>query len=164
MAFSTGMRLSTRAIVAQVIPPANYTGAASTDVYVSLKDTTHATIVISTGAWAGGTAAVTLLQATAVAGTSSKALSFDTVYTNVTDTTSTTLVKTTVTSDTFNLTAANSTYLIEVDASSLDNANAFDCLCVHVATPGSNNDYYAANMILGQLRYAGKTPPNALAD
>lgn len=164
MAFSTGMRLATRAIVAQVIPPANYTGAASTDVYVSLKDTTHATIVISTGAWAGGTAAVTLLQATAVAGTSSKALAFSTVYTNATAPTSSVLTSTAVTSDTFNLSVAASTYVIEVDAASLDVANGFDCLCVHVATPGSNNDYYAANMILGQLRYAGKTPPNAMVD
>lgn len=166
MPFSTGMRLATRSQVAAVIPPANYTGAASTDIYISLKNTPHATIIIQTGAWAAGTAAVTLLQATAVAGTSTKALTgaMPVMYTNVSDTSKATLVETTVTSDTFNLTAANSVYLIEVDAASLDVANGFDCLCVHVASPGANADIYGALIITGQGRYTGASPPNVLAD
>lgn len=164
MPFSTGLRLATRANLVQLIPPANYTGAASTDVYISTKNTPHVTIVIQTGAWAGGTAAVTLLQATAVAGTSSKALAFDTMYTNSGDTTKDTLVSTAVTSNTFNLSVANATYVIEVDAASLDTANSFDCLAVHVATPGANNDYYNALAILMQARYSGSSPPNSLAD
>lgn len=164
MSFTTGMRLATKAQVAALIPPANYSGAASTDVYVSLKDTAHATIVLQCGAWAGGTAAVTLLQATTVGAAGSKALAFDTVYTNVVDPTTSVLTKTAVVSNTFNLTAANAVYLIEVDAASLDIANSFDCLCVHVATPGSNADYYSAVAVLAPDRYCGNSPPNALAD
>ena len=49
--------------------PKNYTGATGHSDYVSLKNYDCAACVIQTGAWAGGTAAVTLTQATAVAGT-----------------------------------------------------------------------------------------------
>ena len=164
MPFTTGSRLATRAPIAAVIPPANYTGAASTDVYVSLKNSPHATIIIQTGAWAGGTAAVTLLQATAVAGTSNKALSFTEMYSNTAAPTVATLARVAVTSDTFTLSTANTIYVIEVDAASLDVSNGFDCLCVHVATPGSNNDYYSAAVILGQGRYTGNSMTDALAD
>ena len=120
--------------------------------------------MISTGAWAGGTAAVTLLQATAVAGTSAKALAFDKVYTNATSTSSATLVETTVGSNTFNLDTANALYVVEVDTASMDVGNGFDCIALHVATPGSNNDYYAVTAITGVGRYTGATPPDALTD
>jgi len=40
--------------------PKSYSGAAMADNYVSLKNYGQLTIKISTGAWAGGTAAVTL--------------------------------------------------------------------------------------------------------
>jgi hypothetical protein len=56
--------------------PVNTTGAAVTGAYVSMKDFNHLTIIIQQGAWAGGTPAVTLKQATAIAGTGAKALSF----------------------------------------------------------------------------------------
>jgi hypothetical protein len=164
MSYSTGLRLATKGQVVAVIPPANYSGAASTDIYISQKNTSHVTYILKTGAWAGGTAAVTLLQATDVAGTGSKALAFDTVYTNAANTASDLLVKTAVASNTFNLTAANAIYLIEVDTSSLDVTNSFDCLALHVATPGSNADYYDAVAVLFPLRYSGNTPPSALTN
>ncbi len=164
MPFSTGMRLATRAPIVQVIPPANYSGTASTDVYVSTKVAPHVTIIIQTGAWAGGTAAVTLLQATAVAGTASKALAFDTMYTNATDTTTSALVATAVVSNTFTLSVANATYIIEVDAAALDVTNGFVDLAVHVATPGANIDLYGAVAVFSQGRYTGNTMPNVLVD
>ncbi len=164
MSYFTGTVLATKDQFVNVIPPKDYTGAASTDVYVSLKNAAHATIIITTGAWAAGTSAITLLQATAVAGTSTKALSFTKMWTNAADLTSTALVETAVVSDTFTIGAAATLWIIEVDASSLDVANNFDCLAVHGATPGSNADLYSAVMILSGLRYGGKTPPNALVD
>lgn len=141
--------------------PKNYTGATSTDKYVSLKDYNHLTVIVLTGAWAGGTAAVTLSQATAVAGTSAKALSFSAYWHD--EATSGTLVKATVT-DTFNLDTANKMYVIEVDASSLDMANDFDCVTLSVASPGANADFYGACYVLSEPRYAAATPPNALTD
>lgn len=164
MSYSTGLRLATKAVIVEVIPPANYTGAASTDIYVSTRNGPHVTFIITTGAWAAGTAAVTLLQATSVAAGGAKALAFDTMYTNATDTTTSLLVATTVAANTFNLSVAAATYVIEVDAASLDTTNNFDCVCVHVATPGANNDYYSAVAILSPDRYIGTTPPNVLVD
>lgn len=142
--------------------PKSYSGAAATAKYISLKDYRHLAIVIQTGAWAGGTAAVTLSQATAVAGTGAKALSFTKQWNDVT--TSGTLVETAVSSDTFTLGTANKLYVIEVDAASLDINNGFDCVAVLIASPGANADFYGVTYHLSQPRYAGATPPDALTD
>ena len=85
--------------------PKNWTGAASTGDYLSMKHFTNLTIFIISGAWAGGTVAVTLEQATAVAGTGTKALAFDTMWTDIAATG--TYVKTAVTSNTFNIVVMN---------------------------------------------------------
>ena len=142
--------------------PKNYTGAAATAKYVSLKNYGQMTIVIQVGAWAAGTAAVTLLQATDVSATGAKALAFTEMYSD--ETTGGTLVKNTVTGDTFNLDTANKIYVIQVDAAQLDASNGFDCLTVAIASPGANADYYGVTYILGDSRYAQDTPPTALTD
>jgi hypothetical protein len=142
--------------------PKNYTGAAMAAKYVSLKNYTNLTIVIITGAWAAGTAAVTLLQATAVAGTGAKALAFDTHWHD--ETTSGALVKIATVSNTFNLTTALKMYVIEVDARSLDVAGGFDCATLAVASPGANADFYGVAYILHGSRYQGAAQPSALVD
>lgn len=167
MPFSAGLRLATRAALIPVIPPANYTGAASTDVYVSFKNTPHYDFLIQSGAWAGGTAAVTLLQAQDVAAAGAKALSMPVMYTNkATAGTSSVLVETAVVGDTFNLDTANALWVIPVDAAALDTLNGFGAVAVHVATPGANADYYSAVAVATQQRYIGPNPNqvNALAD
>ena len=141
--------------------PANYNASTAAAKYVSMKNYARLTIIINTGAWAAGTAAVTVNQATAVAGTGAKALSFD--YYHHDETTSGTLVKTTCT-NTFNLDTANKMYIIEVDAATLDHANGFDCASIAVASPGANDDYYSVTYILHGNRYAAPTPPTALLD
>jgi hypothetical protein len=164
MPYSTGMRLATRSQIVQALAAANYTGATGSGTYISLKDVGHVTIIIQTGGWAGGTAAVTINQATDVAGDGAKALAFTQQYTDVASV-GNGLVATAVTSNTFNLSAANATHVIEVDAASLDLVNSFDCLSVQVASPGSNNDYYAGVYVLdGPVRYAGNTPPLATSN
>lgn len=165
MPFSTGMRLATRAQIVQAIPPANYTGATGSGTYITLKNVGHVTIILQTGAWAGGTAAVTINQATDVAGDGpAKALAFSTYYTDVASV-GNGLVQTAVVSNTFNLSAADQTAVIEIDAASLDLVNAFDCLSIQVASPGSNADYYFATYILdGPVSYAGNSPPSPTAN
>lgn len=142
--------------------PKSYSGAAMADAYVSLKNYGLLTIVIHTGAWAGGTAAVTLTQASAVAGTGAKALAFTDYWDDVT--TTGTLVKKAASSNTFNLGTANKTYVIHVDPITLDLANGFDCVTLSVATPGANADFYTATYYLGEPRFAQATPPSALVD
>src|SRR5882724_9200090 len=114
--------------------PKNYTGAAMAAKYVSLKNYQWISIVITTGAWAAGTAAVTLLQATDVSATGAKALAFGIPFQWNDITTSGTLVKTAVVSDTFNLTTANKMHVIEINPAQLDVANGFDCLTLAIAS------------------------------
>lgn len=156
------MRLVESAKLIWAAEPKNYTGAAMTAKYVSLKNYAHLTILISTGAWAGGTAAVTLSQATDVAGTSAKALGLSNQWNDIT--TSGTLVKTAVAADTFTLGTANKLFVIEIEAHELDMANDFDCLTLAVASPGANADFYQVDYVLSEPRYASDTPPSALVD
>lgn len=144
--------------------PLDITGAGFNGDWVDLKTFRKVAVVLLTGAWAGGTAAVTLEQATDVAGTSGKALSFAYQYVS-TGLTSDSPTKTAVTSNTFNLSAANKLHVIEVLASDLDIANGFDCLRVVVASPGSNADLAAALYVLYQGGYGGSpsTLPSVIA-
>jgi hypothetical protein len=147
----------------QILEAKNYTGAAGADVYVSLKRYPRVRFTISTGAWAGGTAAVTLLQATAVAGTGAKALALTTYYDDLATTGA--LAKKTAASNTFTIGAANKQFVIEVDARQLDLANGFNCVAVHIASPGANADLYAVQADLYGGRFEGiGAMPSALAD
>ena len=74
------------------------------------------------------------------------------------------LTRTAVSSDTFNLAAANSVHVIEVEASDLDVANNFDCFRVSVASPGANDDIYGIMIYLYGCRYPQATPPSAIVD
>jgi len=67
-------------------------------------------------------------------------------------------------SDTFNLSTANTVHVIEVEASDLDLANNFDCFRVSVASPGANNDFYGIMIYLYGARYPQATPPSAIID
>lgn len=137
--------------------PIDTTGAAVTGDYVSMKGFDHLTIIIQQGAWAGGTPAVTLKQASDVSATGEKALSFSWRWTKV-GLTGTTYTKTAVTSDTFNLSAtANTINVIEVDASSLDVDGGFDCVRVAIASPGANADLICVTYILSEPRFAQAT-------
>lgn len=100
--------------------------------YVSLKGYERCTIVLNVDnatTVTGG--AITLKQATAVAGTGEKALAFDTVWKNVDCAAGDTLTETAVTSNTFTTDTAdakNQLYVMEINASDLDVANGFDCI------------------------------------
>lgn len=158
------MRLLENAKIVVGAVPIDTTGAAVTGDYVSMKGYTHLTVIIMQGAWAGGTPAVTLKQATDVAGTGEKALSFTKYFAGVA-LTDDLYAATTVSSDTYNLAAtANTVNIIEVDASSLDVDNGFDCVRLGIATPGSNADLIAVLYVLTGTRYPSSDTPTAIAD
>lgn len=143
---------------------ANYSGAATTSDIVSLKNYKRVAVLIQCGAWAGGTAAVTLKQCQDVSATGVKALEFDFQYTNAVSTATPVLTPTAVTSDTFNLSAANARHVIEIDSSNFDIANGFDCLRVDIASPGANADIYGVEFIMYDGTYADSTMPSPIAD
>lgn len=131
--------------------------------YVSLKGYQRCQIIISI---ADGTtvtgSTITLKQATAVAGTSEKALAFTRMLANTDYAASKTMTETAVTSNTFTTQTTNSKdslYIIDVDASDLDVANGFDCLRVdgtgHAAT--ASRGVVVLYNLYG-ARYSGASP------
>lgn len=134
--------------------------------YVSLKGYSGATIVImvdNATTVTGG--AVTLKQATAVAGTSEKALVFADYLANTDVGAADTLVVTAATSNTFTTDATNDKnqlFVIEVDAADLDVANGFDCIRVDVASMA--NAVEGVLYILHGARAASPIAVSAITD
>lgn len=127
-------------LVNQVHPVVGWFPQAATSVegdYISLKGYGGVSIIIAVDVSSGtDDGAVTLSQAKTVGGGSAKPLGFDYVYANLDTEASDALVKTAVTSDTFNAGGVTKSclYVIEVKAEDLDVDNGFDCLKVSVAT------------------------------
>lgn len=144
--------------------PADYSGAATTGDVYCLKGYDRIQFAIFAGAWAAGTAAVTLLQGTDVAFATNKALGFTRMWTNDADVTSPVLVDTAVVANTFNIDTALATYIIEVDADSLDVTNVFDCVRLDVASPGQNSDFYVVIADLYHARFAAAVMPSSVID
>lgn len=110
--------------------------------YVSLKNYAGVTIIIMLDVTSGtDTGAVTLTQATEVAGSTTKALGFSYQWQNLDTESADALTKTAVTSDTFNAGGVTKSclYVIEVKAEDLDQANGYDCLRVNLATVTNGN-------------------------
>ncbi len=151
--------------IVTAILPKDITGAAQTGQWISMKYYSHCTIVITQAAWAGGTPAVTLIQAQDVQGTAPKPLGFTARYQQASNTGATGYVESAVINNTFNLPATpNQNHLIEIDAATLDVDNGYDCLQLNIASPAANADLLSAVYILSGARYADTKMPNALAN
>lgn len=138
------------------VPPKDITGAAQNGAWVSMRYHKRLTILIVQGAWAGGTPAVTLQQATSAAGGSAKTLELDT-YQQFDQDTGEALARTTVVSNTFNLPAAtNVVTVIEIRQGDLDKDNDFAYVRCQVASPGANADLMTMIYLLDEPNYAGK--------
>ncbi len=137
--------------------------------YVSMKAYSRAQIiiVIADGTTVTGTA-VTLKQATDVAGTSEKALAFTRMLANTDYAASKTMTETAVTSNTFTTQTTNSkdsVYIIDINASDLDSANGFDCFrvdCTGHAATSPRGAVVIYNLYC--KRYSGSTAAEAIAD
>jgi len=122
---------------------------------VNMQNYNHATIIITCGVMTG-TPAAQLKQSTSAGLGSEKALEFDLVYINTAYESQNSYTETTVTSDTFELAVTNySSYIIEVEANTLDRANSFDWLRLDVATDANSNTF-GAICILSQPNYRAK--------
>ena len=146
------------AVEAGVVPK-DITGAAQTGDYVKLTEYQRCLILISQGAWAGGTPALTLKQATDASGTGEKALAFTERFTQV-GLTGSGLAKTAVDSDTFNLpNVANTINVLDIHGSHLDVNNGFTHLRVAVASPGANADLLRIGYLLYDARFKPASDP-----
>lgn len=159
----------------QIVPafnPVNLATGANTGDWVSMKNYRHCTVMYSQGV---GTAAepatITLAQATAVAGTGSKALTVTRYYLKsaATDLTATgvfTLVTQTAAATVVLGVGANgdkaTLVLIEINAEDLDSDGGFDCIQASVADVGTGPTIGAMYYLLSGSRYS--PPLSAIVD
>lgn len=142
--------------------PAALTSTAGDGDYVSLKNFSHLTIVISVlngNTVTGG--AITLIQATEVAGSTTKALGFSKAWRNIDCAAGDTLSEFTVSSDTFTTDTTNGKqlmYVIEIEATDLDINNDYDCVRVDSASMAN-----AVGSVLYILHGAKQQPPRAIS-
>ncbi len=148
--------------IVQGLAPIN--PSTSTPDYVCMKNYHHLTVVIAidNGTATGG--AITLKQATAVAGTGEKALGFTKMFQNIDTGAADALAETAVTSDTFTPSSVNDknlVYVIEIPAASLDVDGGFDCIRV-----GTADATAAVTSVMYYLdgRYGEDVPPSAIID
>jgi len=137
--------------------PKDYSDAAATTEWINMKLADKIRFVIVTGAWAGGTSAVTVLQATSDGG-SSKAVSFAEYYTGTGDT----QTRTTATSNTFTLAAASTKYIIEIPVADMDVSGGYDWIAIAAATPGTNADLYCIIAEVYQLGFETLSAPTTI--
>lgn len=159
---SVSQSMIERLLLEGAIAPKDITGAAQTGDWFSLKGCQRALVVIVSGAWAGGTSAITLEQATDNAAGGAKALGFTRYWTKTTSTGASVFEEQAAASDTFNVSAANTMHVIEVDAADLDVDGDFCYIRAKAGSPGSNADLLAIFYIGGNVRYPGD--PEKLVD
>ena len=160
MTISLNGRLDEQAYLVQASAIGPLTTTVGDTTYVSMKNYARASIIIDiTNATTvtGGT--VTLKQATAVAGTSEKALGFSRMLANIDVAAGQAMTETAVTSNTFTTDTTNSKrlrYIIDVKAEDLDVAGGFDCL--RLDSTGMANANGQVSYILYGARNSGASP------
>ncbi len=153
--------MPSRAKIIAAAPPFDYTGAPMVAYYVSLKNAEQITFIIQTGAWAAGTAAVTIMESIDVLGSGTpQALTFTAYWTG---TAASGVLVETVCASTFDLDTANSLYVIPIHSATLTLADDYDCVTLAIGNAGGN-DLYSVAYVLEGLRYAQATPPSVIVD
>lgn len=152
-----GRKLMQEALPIWVSAPADYNAAPSVGAYISMKGYQSVMFVITTGAWAAGTAVVTINEATNIAAGGAQALAFTEYWTNAAAAASANLVRT-VCANTFTMiNQANTLYAVEITADSLTTNTGYDCISLAIASPGAHADLYSAIAIGFRTRYQGNT-------
>ena len=139
----------------------------STPDYVSMKGYNRCCIVLLCDNNTTVTGcAVTVKQATAVAGTAEKAVVFTEAWRNIDTGAADVLASFAVTSNTFTTdttNAKNLIYVIEINETDLDVANGFNC--IRVGTADTTAQDVSALYILYPAKYGAATPlPSAIID
>ncbi len=143
----------------------NATDAAGrTGDYVSLKNALCAWVEVAITQGNAATIALTIEQATAVAGTSSKAITNAVpIWSNLDTAASDTLVRRTdAVSYTTDAGVKNKMVIFQIDPAQLDIANGFDCITVKTGASNVANLTGARYWI--QTAYQQATPPAAITD
>ena len=143
----------------------NATDAAGrTGDYVSLKNALCAWVEVAITQGNAATIALTIEQASAVAGTGSKAITNTVpIWANLDTAATDTLVRRTdAVSYTTDAAVKNKMVIFQIDPAQLDVANGFDCITVKTGASNVANLTGARYWI--QTAYQQATPPSAIAD
>jgi len=148
-------------VVEAITPQA---GAAITGDYVSLKNIEMAYVVVHVNQAAANTMLISIEQATAVAGTSTKVITVVVpIWANEDCVTSDTLVRqTSAVNFTTSAAVKHKQVIFQIDPATLDMANSFDCITVK--TGASNASNITSAMYYLVTDYPQATPPAAITD
>ncbi len=149
-----------------ILAPVNTTGSTWASDVINLAKYSHVTILVQVGAWAGGTSTMTVEYTNNNTQTTDTPMAFRqktaVMGAGATDTLG---ALTDVSSSGTAITVANTTYVIELDASEIATAdsNAGNSrIIVKGTSPGSNNDYICIWAVLTNPRYASDVPASAI--
>ena len=142
-------------VVSAIKPQA---GAAITGDYVSLKNAGHVTVLVHVNQAAVDVVAITIEQATAVAGTGTKPIAKTVPIYLVADTATSDVWVRQTDAVAFTTSAAQKEKLVafEISAEDLDVAGGFDCITVKTAASHATN-VTSAVYVLSDLRYGTGT-------
>jgi len=139
-------------------------GDAITGDYISLKNAHRAFVLVHVAQGNAATMAISIQQATDVAGTGTKVITVVVpIWANEDCAASDTLVRQT---DAVNFTTSaavkHKLIVFQIDPETLDMANGFDCITVITGTSNAANITSAVYLL--EPRYAQTTPPSAILD
>lgn len=158
-----GLTLPEESKIVEAITP--QVGAAITGDYVNLKHAHNCFILVHVAQGNAAQMAITVEQATTVAGGGTTAITkVVPIWANEDQATSDTLVRQTdAVSFTLSVATTQKLVIFQVDPQTLNIADGFDCITVKTAASHADN-LTSALYILAPLRIAGATPPSAIID
>jgi hypothetical protein len=161
---SLSFHLVEGAKIVEGLPPAADAAGRAGD-YVSLKDAARIFVVAHITQGNAATVALTLFQATAVAGTGEKAITNAVpIWSNLDTAATDTLVpRTPAVSYTTDAAVKNKVVVFQIDAASLDTNGGFDCFCAKTGASNAANITEIMYYLVGH-RYGQVTPPAAITD
>lgn len=157
--------LSEAGLPRTILPPKNTTGAAFSSDVINLKNYEHACIIISQGAWAGGSSTLTVEHCDDNTPSNDTPMAFN--YRQMVDgagATDTLGELTEATSSGITLDTANTTTIIELSADQIATASNGENsrFIIKGTSPGANNDYVSISLVLTGPRHAANVPVSAI--
>lgn len=145
----------------QMLAPAA-DAAGRTSNYFSLKNAQKAWIVLNITQGNAATIVLSPLQASAVAGTGSKAVPAIPIWSNLDTTVAGITARTAAATYTTDAGVKNKVVVFQLDLAALDVANGFDC--IGVSTGASNAANITSAMLFIEPAYPGASQPSYLID
>lgn len=157
--------LSMAGLPRTIFPPKNTASATFSSDVINLANYSHATIIVSQGAWAGGSSTLTVEYCDDNTPTNDTPMAFK--YRQMVDgagATDTLGALTDATHTGITLDTANTTTIIELDAAEIAKASsgAHSRFIVKGTSPGANNDYISITCVLTGPKFAGAVPVTAI--